>query len=903
MSDNSPFLSPVDNADAHRNTAQGDSGKAAGSATSNTRVNVIIDGNSSGGDSSSLRRIHNGNGQHLSSFQRMVERSPSYIDVTLSIETETNPGTGTRKEQQGAILINTSTSIQMTKRDKIRREWEETCLKWGFVVVRQLTYIQKTCADIMPEGDADRDINHKPIKQEEAEAKQSSESQSQSQSTIIVNGYPATKEKDELLVSMVQPRSTADVAGLVKGDAIHSVYGMKDPTLSLLFGIMRDSTKFVVKVERMESHLEREMREKQMDCLDLNANVTANVNVTANESADTNTNPNTNPNTVATLLFVPIVSVAEELINMPMGGDDMKNMKTATASLQSKSDLQVVGSASTRIDTFGGNQTTSYKNVDAEKAVEKNTSFTLASQPNVLDINRSQNQPSIARENPSLGSINDIATPESTSGPGSRGSFSPQEILATQLPNREKEEKRSRNEAAPVEGAASFKPLKGRIAKKKCTGKQNMTSNDNCVRKGLELSSLDRPEVQDERNTRKVAKSRSNSFSHNGRVEEETNPRPQPGVEAAINYQSQSAKGLRANDKDVQMVDELFLDSHVAQHETGGSEIQDSRNSSPTGEDEVREEESLLTTMIEESITNELKHDGPSRDKKLKAKVSKRKLSEDSAADKKDKVSKSNRKKERRQSEDESAKNDDEMQTEKSKKKRKKDRKASEDLTKSKKLLDEKLSIADKGKDSSESGAISSGKPPSDNRDREAKLSEVQSNNTQQKQMSGNSIEAEVVITRRSNSVTSIDWGADSDSQSRTRQPSPLTVPRQNSKTIASTSSKAGLGSVKSAKLKRLWPDSSVFSKRILKWSPPKVVMEDFKVCFKGSVKSSSKSKLPVVPATFRDTSELIKFMSPHILEEGIHSVNQEFMANSNRNGLWTRAAFSMHLRVSIVRL
>ena len=128
MSDNSPFLSPVDNADAHRNTTQGESDKAAASesATTSNRVNVIIDGNCSGGDSSSLRRIHNGNGQHLSSFQRMVERSPSYIDVTLSIETETNPGTGTRKKQQGAILINTSTSIQMTKRDKIRREWEET---------------------------------------------------------------------------------------------------------------------------------------------------------------------------------------------------------------------------------------------------------------------------------------------------------------------------------------------------------------------------------------------------------------------------------------------------------------------------------------------------------------------------------------------------------------------------------------------------------------------------------------------------------------------------------------------------------------------------------------------------------------------------------------------------------
>jgi hypothetical protein len=64
-------------------------------------------------------------------------------------------------------------------------------------------------------------------------------------------------------------------------------------------------------------------------------------------------------------------------------------------------------------------------------------------------------------------------------------------------------------------------------------------------------------------------------------------------------------------------------------------------------------------------------------------------------------------------------------------------------------------------------------------------------------------------------------------------------------------------------------------------------------------VNSSSKSKLPVIPSTFRDTSELIKYISPHILEEGIHSVKQEFMANSDKNGLWSRDMFAMNLRVS----
>jgi hypothetical protein len=160
-------------------------------------------------------------------------------------------------------------------------------------------------------------------------------------------------------------------------------------------------------------------------------------------------------------------------------------------------------------------------------------------------------------------------------------------------------------------------------------------------------------------------------------------------------------------------------------------------------------------------------------------------------------------------------------------------------------------------------------------------------------------------------SISSLDLSInDDDSQNRTIRASPLTIPkaslftvsRQPSKvTVASTSSKAGLGPVKSAKLKRLWPDSSVFSKRILKWCPPELVIEDFKIRFKGNVTTNSKIKLPVIPSSFRDASEMIKCMTPHILDEGLCSLQQEFLANSDRNGLWTRYVFSMQLRVSLL--
>jgi hypothetical protein len=425
-------------------------------------------------------------------------------------------------------------------------------------------------------------------------------------------------------------------------------------------------------------------------------------------------------------------------------------------------------------------------------------------------------------------------------------------------------------------------------------------------------------------------------------VAEEITPFDQPDVEPATDYQPQAECGSSTGDSDDQMREEPFRDSPTVQTMRISSNM-DSR-SERRGEDDVREEESLLTAMIEKSITSESDKGGsvvvPPREKKSKSKAKKRKLSEDSTLSKQDKISKSRRKKERRQSEDEMAKKDAKQNE---KRKRKKERRASEDLAKSKEANDDSRSNAEKGvattrgnkcKTSMSDDTNISGRPPraaaSDSRSRETKLENAQLRKAQKKEKKrcekdaireqvgvqtevaidvDQNFEANPELARnRKYSITSIDSSDNSDSQCRARRPSPSTVPRtaslatsrQHSKVnVASSFSKAGPGAVKSAKLKRLWPDSSVFSKRILKWAPPTVIIEDFKVRFKGAVKSSSKSKLPVIPSTFRDTSELIKYISPHILEEGIHSVKQEFMANSDKNGLWSRDMFAMNLRVS----
>jgi len=117
---------------------------------------------------------------------------------------------------------------------------------------------------------------------------------------------------------------------------------------------------------------------------------------------------------------------------------------------------------------------------------------------------------------------------------------------------------------------------------------------------------------------------------------------------------------------------------------------------------------------------------------------------------------------------------------------------------------------------------------------------------------------------------------------------------------VTSTSSKAGLSLIKNTKLKRLWPDSLVFAKRIMKWSPPTVIQKETgsPVRFQGCVRQHhvNACNLEPIPSSFRDVPDMTKHMTPHILEEGINSLYQEFKENST-NGQWTRHIFTLYLR------
>ena len=145
----------------------------------------------------------------------------------------------------------------------------------------------------------------------------------------------------------------------------------------------------------------------------------------------------------------------------------------------------------------------------------------------------------------------------------------------------------------------------------------------------------------------------------------------------------------------------------------------------------------------------------------------------------------------------------------------------------------------------------------------------------------------------RSSSITSLE-------NNNRRSHSPMlshSYTRQSTSTIASTSAKAGLSVIKNTKLKRLWPDSFVITKKIMKWSPPEIVFQDNIVHFRGPLKTlGKKNDLTPIPSTFRDSPDIIKHVTPHILVEGINSLHQEYMENS-KHGVWTRNIFNLTLR------
>ncbi len=168
-----------------------------------------------------------------------------------------------------------STVTEGNTTSNLRTKWKSVCQKWGMNIVRELVYVQNS---ILEENDnassarsgfcmnEESNTTHNSDRRSNANEKEPNKNQNASKhplDTIIVDGCEAFRVKDQLVITdfidsgagetqhqhcktiaTSKASSVAQKAGLRPGDIIHAVYGMKNPKLGLLFGIMRDSITF-----------------------------------------------------------------------------------------------------------------------------------------------------------------------------------------------------------------------------------------------------------------------------------------------------------------------------------------------------------------------------------------------------------------------------------------------------------------------------------------------------------------------------------------------------------------------------------------------------------------------------------------------------------------------------------
>lgn len=168
-----------------------------------------------------------------------------------------------------SISAISSNTTAKNKKDSHMESWESICQKWGMNIARELVYVQNS---VLEEHDL------RCIEQHGHHSHSNRKPNHNSSSSIIVDGCEALKIKDQLVISNLIdqngnklaklddengsrqskrsmdsykygrfdeiPFSTAQNVGIEPGDVIYAVYSMKNPTLGLLYRIMKHSETF-----------------------------------------------------------------------------------------------------------------------------------------------------------------------------------------------------------------------------------------------------------------------------------------------------------------------------------------------------------------------------------------------------------------------------------------------------------------------------------------------------------------------------------------------------------------------------------------------------------------------------------------------------------------------------------
>lgn len=192
-------------------------------------------------DQTSAASSNNNNGESIYKF----------INITLSLTSQLT------NDDQQQITWNKNNSPCLKRKGgyhaddnddkgkRLKNQWDLICRHWGMLIVRELVYIQNT---ILEEDLSLEERQHitstNNAKKQLGELDQSGGVNTSKNNNIVIDGCEATKVRDHLVVSEIVPSTPAQKAGILPGDIIHAIYGMNNPKLPLLFGIMRDSTTF-----------------------------------------------------------------------------------------------------------------------------------------------------------------------------------------------------------------------------------------------------------------------------------------------------------------------------------------------------------------------------------------------------------------------------------------------------------------------------------------------------------------------------------------------------------------------------------------------------------------------------------------------------------------------------------
>lgn len=734
-------------------------------------------------------------------------KKPSHITITLNARTKNQHNAPVETANQGLDQNTSSTKSGSTnsnnnKENNLRLQWEQTCAKWGFVIERNVTYVK-------PLG---KSLGMTPTS-----------SLTEKPDDAMIQSQQCEKLKDELVISKIIDDSDNEINGsedLMEGDVVHSIYGMQDPTLSLLFGIMRDSNSFQMTVKRMESDIERRYRLGE-----LNESITTSTSKDAptisyhgekpsqnyeevlscpNRSSEEVTDTNESSDTP--LQKIPSQSYFKTIFNVTSTSTSKKSDDiVSTSRLASKEN-------SVSSQTVNMTTETSFKPKNPYLKTQNSAAKSLEDKTMVR--NETENKVHLQKDN---SYINEEHIPNGQQTPVMNNNNETDNTSMNQKQDNisiQSNGSRNKNE----NGNATLDEKSGITEEHQLGCKETPFIEDGRI---LHIDEM----TQEQKDTTHQCRKEVDSSLHIG-----VGPQLGGKVSHDIEYDHQLHK------KDMIQEKKVLKNSNNIENMVLSDEV-------------LQKEENLLQKIIDESIsdaaTNHKSNDECFDSKENEQEQGKAK---DHLVDRKNSSSS--------------------ISSELSKKsKGSKRRKLNANLPNESKTLE-----------------------PLPNMRKPSISFDVSDKDDEEKEP------RQDIHRPRVNSESSL-----SQSSSFTLpRASPLTISRQNITTKASSkSSKVGLSTVKATKLKRLWPNSITIVKRILKWTPPTVCKVNGKIRFRGSAKSAS-TDFPILPTTFKDTSELLKTMTPHILEEGVRSVEQEFLSNSDSNSVWNREVFPMKLRSCI---